>query len=513
MRAPLLTFTLWSLSWTSAAAPSTGQLLQEAQRQFPAIYLPSVGYRNPSEVLWTMPEDEGPGIAVKGFRFEGNKSLSDQQLKEAFSPYSDTSLTPRQIYSLTDLIKQLYASTDLAVSAKVPPQDVEDGIVLFNIREAGFAGVELDYGFEDSFNVDLEQIEAIAGAGVIDVEQPKLSEMQRGQLLTIDLHGVAVSGGNHPNEEGDQQLELWVENTATYSGTVEVDNSGNRETGEAQLRLTSLYASPFNRGGATYVNLITSENSRFGSVAYRGPVGLHGATFDVQLGLLNYDTGSISSNAQSYALGYRYPVTRSVQRNLFATLLAEHRDLGYVLNTLDLTFDGNRAYRVGRLTYSAQFTVGDTDENSSRGSFSKISGFLNFSQRYPSGWRYNARLSGQFSDVELGDAERMILGGREGLRGYTSVDGLTDNALMVNLDLQKQLSDRLRLGVFYDAARAEDPQIAGFQATMANLGISSRINLKEDITLDFDAARALNNSFGATQRGDNRIYGRLTIPF
>ena len=107
----------------------------------------------------------------------------------------------------------------------------------------------------------------------------------------------------------------------------------------------------------------------------------------------------------------------------------------------------------------------------------------------------------------------MILGGREGLRGYTSVDGLTDNALMVNLDLQKQLSDRLRLGVFYDASRAEAPQIAGFQATMANLGISSRINLKEDITLDFDAARALNNSFGATQRGDNRIYGRLTIPF
>jgi len=513
MRAPLLTITLWSISWASTAAPSTGQLLQEAQRQFPAIYLPSVGFRNPSQAQWTMPEDEGPGIAVKGFRFEGNTSLSDQQLERVFSPYSDTSLTPRQIYSLTDLIKQLYATTDLAVSAKVPPQDVEDGIVLFTIREAGFAGVELDYGFEDSFNVDLEQIEAIAGAGVVDVEKPRLSEMQRGQLLAIDLHGVAVSGGNHPNEEGDQQLELWVENTATYSGTVEVDNSGNRETGEAQLRLTSLYASPFNRGGATYVNLITSENSRFGSFAYRGPVGLHGATFDVQLGLLNDNSVHGSSNAQSYALGYRYPVIRSVQKNLFTTVLSEHRDLGYALNTIDLTFDGNRAFQVGRLTYNAQFTVGNTDENSSSGSFSKISGFLNFNQRYPSGWRYNARLSGQLSDAGLDDAERMILGGREGLRGYTSMDGLTDNALMVNLDLQKQLNGRLRLGALYDVARAENRQNTDAQTTMANLGISSRIELKENITLELDAAQALNNSLGATKRGDNRIYAKFTIPF
>ena len=513
MRLPIVLLIAVAAGTETQAAPSSGQLLSEAQRQFPAIYLPSVGYRDPSAVSWTLPEDEGPGLAIKGFRFDGNQSISDQQLQQAFSLYANTNLTPRQIYSLTDLVKQLYAAEDLAVSAKVPPQDVEDGIVLFTIREAEFAGVELDYGFEDSFNVELEQVEAIASAGVLDQTQPRLSEMQRGQLLAIDLHGVAVSGGNHPDDDGNQVLELWVENTPTYSGTLELNNAGNPETGVAQLRLTSLYASPFERGGATYINALKVENSNFASLAYRGPVGLHGATLDLQLGLLEYSSSANTGNAQSYSIGYRYPLVRSVPSNLFGTALAEHRELEHGLDTIDLTFDGNRAFEIGRLTYSAQFTAGNSDSATLGGDFSKLSGFLNFSQRYPSGWRYNARLSAQLSDSDLVDAERMILGGPEGLRGYTSDDGLADRGLMVNLDLQKQVNERLRLGLFYDAARVRPRESVRQNVNMANFGVSARINFKKDISLTLSAARTLNDSLGSTESGDHRAYLNLSIPF
>lgn len=513
MRVPFVLLIAVAAGTETQAAPSSGKLLSEAQRQFPTIYLPSVGYRDPSAVNWTLPEDEGPGLTVKGFRFDGNQSISDQKLQQAFSLYANTNLTPRQIYSLTDLVKQLYAAKDLAVSAKVPPQDIEDGIVLFTIREAEFAGVELDYGFEDSFNVELEQIEAIAGAGVLDETAPRLSEMQRGQLLAIDLHGVAVSGGNHPDEDGNQLLELWVENTPIYSGTVELNNAGNPETGEAQLRLTSLYASPFERGGATYVNALKGENSNFASLAYRGPVGLHGATVDLQLGLLEYSTSTSTSNAQSYSFGYRYPIVRSVPSNLFVTALVEHRDVGHNLDTVDFTFDGNRAFGIGRLTYSAQITTGSSDSATLGGEFNKLSGFLNFSQRYPSGWRYNARLSGQLSDSDLTDAERMILGGTEHLRGYTSEDGLADRGLIVNLDLHKQINERFRLGLFYDVASVRPRESVRKSVEMADIGLSARISFKEDVRLTLSAARALNDSLGSTESGDQRAYLNLSIPF
>lgn len=513
-RMRLLAFTTTALLAPSfsVAAPSAGQLLSEVQGQFPAIYLPSVGARNPALTQWNMPEDEGPGIDVKGFRFEGNKRVSDEVLQQGFRELADTRLTPRQIYSLTDLIKQIYAQQDLAVSAQVPPQNVDDGVILLTIHESGFTGVELDYGFEDSFNVELDQIEAVAGAAVSDPNSARISEMQRGQLLAIDLHGVAVSGGNHPDDEGDQQLELWVENTAIYSGTLELDNAGNSETGEAQLRLTSLYASPFGRGGATYINAVKSEASEYASLAYRGPVGLQGSTIDLQLGSLNYKLNGVSASASSLSLGYRYPLLRTVPDNLFLTLMAERRELDARLDTLDITLDGNSAFEIGRLTYNAELTTGWDGNQANSSAFTVLSGFVNFSRRYPSGWRYNANLSGQWSDSNLNDAERLHLGGAQGLRGYSSNDGLADRGALLRLDLSKQLNDKLRVAAFYDAADVQLRASDTTKSSVSSVGVEGQLSFEGDINLKLGLAQALRDK-GATRAGDNAFHARLSIPF
>lgn len=499
---------------TAAAAPSAGQLMSEAQQQFPTIYLPSVGYRKPGPVNWKMPEDEGPTLKVNGVRFEGNAVMSDAQLQKSFAQAINRDLTPRQIYSLTDLVKQIYAAADIAATAKVPPQDVEDGIILITINEAAFAGVELDYGFEDHFNVDLERVELIAGAAVKQTQPVKLSEMQRGQLLAIDLHGVAVSGGNQPDDNGDQLLELWVENTPTYAGTLELDNQGNRTTGELQTRLTSLYASPFQRGGATYINALKSENSSFASIAYRGPVGSQGATFDAQIGLMEFRGHQLDeSNTQSYSLGYRYPVMRSVPNNLFLSLLAERRDLGYLIDTLDIALDGNIAFKLGRLTYHSQLTTGETAQSQHSGNFNKLEGQLSFSHRYGSGWRYNAELTGQLTDSELDDAERMTIGGFNGLRGYTTNDALADSGLRLRLDIQRSLSNNLRVGAFYDQARFKERKSSGQQTNLRDFGLSSSFTFENQSSLKIAYAQALDSAEGPTEKGDRQIYAGFSFPF
>lgn len=513
MRTLFLALALLSNASDALAAPTSGQLLSAAQRQFPAIYLPSVGARNPATVQWRMPLSEGPTIHVNGFQFEGNTSVSEAELLNAgFGAVANTPLTPQQIYSLTDLVKEIYAAKDIAVSARVPPQDVQGGIVLILIKESSFAGVELDYGFEESFNVDLERIEAVARASVVNSSPVRISEMQRGQLLAIDLHGVAVSGGHHPTEEGNQQLELWIENTPSYSGTLEIDNAGHPVTGSNQLRLTSLYASPFSRGGATYINAIKSQHSEFSSMAYRGPVGLQGATVDLQIGLLSFNTGSYSDNAQSYSLGYRYPLVRTVQQNLFLTLLAEHRDLGYSLNTVELSLDGNSAFESGRLSYNAQLASGSSTQTANS-DFTTLSGFLNFSRRYASGWRYNARLNAQISDANLDDALRMAIGGSKAMRGYATDDGLFDEGVVLNFDLQRSLTEKFTLGTFYDLASLRARTDRTDNEVLANIGLSSQIIFDPDIHFNLSAARALKTSSGGTQEGDYRIFAGLTFAF
>ena len=497
-----------------ANSASLGQLLNQAQQEFPVIYLPSVGIIGESSKSFTLADGEGVGIVVNGYRFSGNDSLSNSTLEAALKPFSQRTLTPKQIYSLTSFIRQLYREYDIVATAEVPPQDVEGGIIDIQITESRFAGVELDYGFEDSFNVSLERIETTAQNGISSDQPLKVSELERGQLLAIDLHGVAVSGGHHPDGSGGEVLELWIENTPKFSGTLDFKNRTDSNE-KIQAVLTSLYSSPFNRGGALYINGIKEEQLNFASLAYRGPIGYDGATFDIQAGTLQSDRSSSGSRAYSYSAGYRYPVVRSVAHNLFLTTQAERRDLGYHLDSLTLSLDGNRALNWGRLTYNTAVTLGENDSlnSSSSGEFKLASGFLNYNQRSESGWRTNARLSGQLTSTPLDDSERLIVGGPNALRGYTAADGLADQGLLLRLDLRKQVSQKLTLGVLYDRGELQSRKGDKTNLRLSNLGAAMRYSLDKDMRLEISAAKALDDSTGRTQRGDWQLHAQFTIPF
>lgn len=509
----LPTLVLMSLAVAANAQPSVGILMNQSQSQFPTIYLPSVGRLSTPNLQWSVPDDQGPTLRVERVEFTGNHSISNDRLQEVFAPFVNRELTPKQIYSLTDLVKQTYRASDLAVTAQVPPQDVVDGVILIEIREARFSGVELDYGFEEQFNVDLQRVEAVAQHNISANPPLRISEMERGQLLAIDLHGVAVSGGHHPDDEGDQVLELWVENTPRYTGTVAFDNAGNRHTGENQLVLTSLYASPLNRGGAAYVNASKSEGLDFASIAYRGPVGFSGATVDIQLGLLHAERSVGGDNARSYSLGYRYPIQRTVAHNLFLTALVERRELAYPLDTFDLVLDGNRAIFGGRMTYSSEITLGHNREINHSSDFQKLSGFIDFTRRYTSGWRYSFKLSGQLASTQLDEAEQILVGGPNGVRGYLPGELQADQGAMINLDLAKQISSNLRLSVFFDRAKIKPSKNTDKALTISSLGTSSRIQLSEELALNLSLARALNNLPGQSTAGDMRFLSSISYSF
>lgn len=513
MRRYCLPLIIFALPLPTNAAPSIGQLLNESQTQFPTIYLPSVGQLSASKTNWQLPEDQGPGLRVEQFHFTGNRAVPDAVLQQAFAAYVGRDFTPRQIYSMTDLVKQTYRQLDIAATAEVPPQDVIDGVVTIQVREARFVGAELDYGFEDHFNVDLDRIQAVAEHNVSSNPPLRISEMERGQLLAIDLHGVAVSGGHHPNDEGDQQLELWVENTPVYSGTLDFNNSGNSDTGTQQLVLTSLYSSPFGRGGATYINAIKSEGLNFASLAYRGPIGYGGATFDLQLGLLDAETAVGSDNAQSYSIGYRYPILRTVPHNLFITALAERRDLDSQIDTFDLTLDGNRAFNGARLTYSAQVTLGTNDQPGADQQFGILSGFVDYSRFYDSGWRYSARLGGQFASGNLNTADQLIVSGTDRLRGYGSGEILADQGAIARLDLSKRLGEKLTLGSFIDYAAVRPIKSLTNQTNLGNVGLLGRVRFSPELALSLSVAEALKDSSGTTRRGDRQVYMNLSLSF
>lgn len=65
-------------------------------------------------------------------------------------------------------------------------------------------------------------------------------------------------------------------------------------------------------------------------------------------------------------------------------------------------------------------------------------------------WQAQAKLRGQWSSRNLDGQNRFNLGGANGVRAYTTVDGVGDDALLMNLELNKRLAGNMTVGAFYD---------------------------------------------------------------
>lgn len=66
-------------------------------------------------------------------------------------------------------------------------------------------------------------------------------------------------------------------------------------------------------------------------------------------------------------------------------------------------------------------------------------------------WQGQAKLRGQWASRNLDGQNRFNLGGANGVRAYTSVDGVGDDALLMTLELNKRLPGNMTVGAFYDA--------------------------------------------------------------
>ena len=83
-----------SLYLPHAYAESTGVSLNQAQSQFPTIYLPSVGSVNRNRFKLPDEAPNAPKLRVKAFEFTGVKSINVEELYSAL-PLMKIDFSPR----------------------------------------------------------------------------------------------------------------------------------------------------------------------------------------------------------------------------------------------------------------------------------------------------------------------------------------------------------------------------------------------------------------------------------
>lgn len=464
------------------SAPDAGSLLNQIQRSFPAPRLPDVGPEAPPPKVEIL-TPKGPTITVKAFGFLGNLLIPSAKLTPLLAKYVGRPLTFEELRNAAAEISLYYRAQGYVATVSVPKQEVSDGIVLLRVLESRFGDVIVDPASDG--RVDPELLKEIVRHAMPAGAPTDMRLLDRGLLLAGDVPGALVTGGLAAGtEEGRSDLVLLSRSKPLWSGSLSVDNSGSRSTGEARVLASVSLASPQGWGEQFSVDVLRSEGVRYGRFGFGCPVGYEGSRVSFGVSRMDYELVSaeflaarLAGQSTSWNAEYVRPLARSRAFNVNFTAGLDSKGFH---NTAAATVVSDYALRsasagltanvydgfLGGGVSNAQllWTVGDLDLAGSpsqagvagttraEGRFQKLRLTLSRTQNLAEDFVLAASVNGQVASKNLDSAEKTFAGGAGGVRAYPVNEGSGDNGYVALLEGRWQFASRWQAIAFVDHA-------------------------------------------------------------
>lgn len=492
----LLLAWLASLSAHAApAAPDAGQTIRELQKQ-PELNAPKpmAPLRIEEDVTRKEPAHDDVRIAVRAIHVSGSRAFAAAELETLVANLAGGEHTLAELYQGAARITAYYRAHGYVLArAYLPAQDIRNGVVVIAVVEGRLGERRIDNRSrlsDDRANGYL--------SGVKRGDALQAAAVERALLLLNDTPGVGGARATlQPGASvGTSDLLVEITPSAPYAARVELDNFGNRYTGEYRLGAALALNSPFKMGDQLTVRALASEQDlRYARIAYQVPVGRSG----LRLGAAYFDTryrlGKEFAPLQAYgtatsgSLFAVYPFIRSQTANLSGTLTLEDKQLddltdapvtasdkhirlasfGLAGNYQDAlggagitSFDLSLV--AGRLGMDAGSLAVDQLTARSNGNYTRLAYNINRLQRLTELNSLSVSLSGQQAGKNLNSSEKFSLGGANGVRAYPQGEGNGDQGWLANLELRHDFLPNLQGIAFYDAGSVKinrDPLVAG----------------------------------------------------
>lgn len=476
---------LQSLSgYAAPVAPDAGQTLHELQQQ-PALNAPRSAPQLRIEENAQDNNKTGGDIdarfMVKSIRISGNNEISADELQLLVADLEGGQCSLTELNAAAARITAYYRQRGYAVArAHVPAQEVKDGVVSISVIEG-----RIDkHRINNQSRLSDERASAYLNA-VKDGEVVKTAQIDRSLLLLNDTPGVGGSRATlQPGASiGTSDLVVEIDPAAPYSANVNLDNYGNRYTGETRLGGTINLNSPLRIGDQLSVSALASDqNLTYGRVAYQFPVGNDGlrvgaAYFDTRYRLdKEFSALAAHGSATSGSAFAVYPFIRSQQSNLSGTFTWEQKNLtdyvdatatviGKRVELANLGLSGNHrdalggggissldlSLATGRLNINSAAALAiDNASARSNGAYTRLLYNANRLQRLTDTSLLSFALSGQVANKNLDSSEKFSLGGAYGVRAYPQGEGIGDEGYLANLELRHNFTDTVQGMLFYD---------------------------------------------------------------
>ena len=445
--------------------PDSGSVIQENRQQMVTPPPKSSG-----EVMPRAPEPRpalgAPGLklVVNGFRVTGNTIYPEGILLEQVKEFVGKEQTIDGLNDAATKVRAYYRERGyFLVQAYLPQQEIKGGVVEIAVIEARIGKVALNMKEGTRFSESIVRgiIEKHLAEGDIITEVG----LETPLLLLNDLPNAAVTSEIKPSQTiGSADLVVTVSDDAPslVSGSFDVDNFGNRYTGQDRVGVTLNLANPFAVGDQfSYRGFRATDNNMvFQRAAYVVPIGYWGTRVGFSYTAFRYDLGREFGSTLTHGDGTVYsvyafhPFIRTRGGNLIAQVayqdmhlndrvdttassidrrltsarygfVGDYRDgfLGGGLNSFTLTFtDGNASINTAAaLTVDKSASGLHTD-----GSYHKQNLEFRRLQKITDNSNVLFAFQGQLASKNLMSAEKFALGGPNGVRAYPTGEALGD---------------------------------------------------------------------------------------
>lgn len=440
----------------SQALPPAGQVGKEGQ----AIVPP----RETSPVVVApvaAPASAVAAVSVKvsGFKFVGNKAISDAELQTVVADSVDQTLGFAALDQIAAKVSRHYRRKGYTVAtAYLPPQQSKDGSIQIAIIEGQYGEIKLDNksAVESPLILRLVANSVCDGVQSADCKASSIEDagIERAVLLVKDLPGIAAASSLKPGVAvGTSDLEIRVKDVQSGAYSVGLDNFGSKATGVIRWNASAEFNNPTGAGDQLTMGLSTTGKSNTGSVGYSLPVGYGGGRMGLAFARGQYRLGGgmkallshgTSNTASVFGL---YPVVRSINRSVYLRGSAEVRGLYSSIDSVGEVSKGSAnilragvngdnvdalgggGYTVyGLMASSGNIGLGgdpykrDTYAQTA-GHFSKITYSIARQQAIAGPITMYASLYGQDASKNLDASEQIGIAGPTAVRGYAGEGG------------------------------------------------------------------------------------------
>ena len=455
--------------------PDAGSILQQQQprERLPVAptdkpVLPQVAPSKPA-----LPPSTHLSVTVKDFRFTGNTVFPEATLREVVRDFVGKTLDFNGLNDAAGRVQRYYRERGyfLAV-AYLPQQEIKDGHVEIAVLEGRLGQVNLQ--MDAATKIRESFVRGILDAHLKRGDLITENRLERPLLLLRDLPNVEVASDLGPSKTQVGAADLTVkvsEVKRRVSGFVELDNYGNRFTGEYRAVLNANTSNFTGYGDLlSFYGFLSSENMKFGRVSYVIPVAHYGTRVGLSYTDFSYRLGkdfkSLGAHgdgqvATVYAL---HPFLRTRNSNFFVQAAAEHKELedhpdefslqnrkvdsgklGAVGDMRDRLFSGGLnsyavTYTFGKVSLAPEalqtqdVALGIGPHTS--GHFSKINLDARRLQRVTDQFNLLLAFSGQKASKNLITAEKLSLGGPNGVRAYPVGEAPGDSGYIATGELR-----------------------------------------------------------------------------